>query len=68
MRTSSTCKSITKERSGFRGANGIGGKPGIGVRDSMNSGETCKDPTPRDGVRAERGNNKGGGVVGARGH
>jgi hypothetical protein len=49
-------------------ANDTGGKPGIGVRDFTNSGETCEDPGPNDEVRAERGDRKGGGVARAGGH
>jgi hypothetical protein len=45
-RTSSTCESITGEGSGFRGANGTGGNPGIGVQETTNSGETKGDPAP----------------------
>jgi hypothetical protein len=65
--TSSTCERVTGEGSGFRGAMGTGGKPGIGVRDSTNSGDTYEDPGPVEGVRAERGDRLGGGVAEARG-
>jgi hypothetical protein len=53
--TSSTCKRVTGEGSGFRGAKGTGGKPGVGVHDSTNSGDTPEDPGPAEGVRVERG-------------
>jgi hypothetical protein len=56
-----TCKRVTGERSGFRGARGTGGKPGIGVYDATYLGETSEDPRPNDGVRAERGDKEGGG-------
>jgi hypothetical protein len=62
-RTSSTCKRVTGEGSGFRGAIGTGGKPGVGVSDAMNSGDMCEDPGLFEGVRAERGERVGGGVA-----
>jgi hypothetical protein len=65
--TSSTCERVTGEGSGFRGAMGTGGKPGVRVCDSMNSGDTCEDPGPAEGVRAERGERLGGGVAEAGG-
>jgi hypothetical protein len=65
--TSSTCERVTREGSGFRGAMGTGGKPGVGVHNSMNSGDTCEDPGPAEGVRAERGERLGGGVAEAGG-
>jgi hypothetical protein len=65
--TSSTCERVTREGSGFRGAMGTGGKPGVRVCDSMNSGDTCEDPGPAEGVRAERGERLGGGVAEAGG-
>jgi hypothetical protein len=67
-RTSSTCKRVTGEGSGFRGAIGTGGKPGVRVSDAMNSGDMCKDPGLFKGVRAERGERVGGGVAKASGH
>jgi hypothetical protein len=66
VRTSSTCKSVTGEGSGFRGASGTGGKPDVGVQDSINSGDTCEDPAPREGGKAERGESEGGGEAEAR--
>jgi hypothetical protein len=57
-----TCERVTREGSGLRGARGTGGKPSIGVYNSMNSGETPKSPSP-DGVRVERGAEKEGGVA-----
>jgi hypothetical protein len=60
-RTSSTCESVTGEGSGFKGANGTGGSPGVGVRDTMNSGEMTEDPAScgrgwvRRGESEERG-------------
>jgi hypothetical protein len=66
-RTTSTCESVTGEGSGFRGANGSGGKPGVRVQDSTNLGETCEDPAPRKGGKAERGESKGGGKAEAGG-
>jgi hypothetical protein len=67
-RASSTCESVTREGSGFRGANGTGGSPGIGVQDSTILGETCEDPASWEGGRAERGESDGGGVAEAGGH
>ena len=58
--TSSTCKSVTGEGSGFRGARGTRGKPGVRVLDAMYLGEICEDPGPSDGVRVERGDKEGG--------
>jgi hypothetical protein len=66
--TSSTCERATGEGSGFRGAKGTGGKPGIGVLNSMNSGDMPEDPGPMEGVRAERGDKRAGGVAEAGGH
>ena len=66
-RTSSTCDRVTEEGSGFRGAIGSGGKPGIEVQDSMNSGEICEDPVPRKGGKAKRGDSEGGGEAKAGG-
>jgi hypothetical protein len=66
--TSSTCKSVTGEGSGFRGANSTGGKPGVSVQDSTNSGEMCEDPAPWEGGRVERGECDRGGVAKAGGH
>ena len=60
-RTSSTCERVTGEGSGFRGVNGIGGKPGIRVCDATNLGDTCEDLRLFEGVRAERGDKEGGG-------
>jgi hypothetical protein len=67
-RMSSTCKSVTEEGSGFRGTNGTEGKPSIRVHDFTNSGKTCEDPRPSDGVRAKRGNKEGRGEAGASGY
>jgi hypothetical protein len=66
--TSLTCERVTGEGSGFRGARGTGGKPSVRVLDSTNSGDTCEDPGPVEGVRAERGDKEGGGVAKASGH
>jgi hypothetical protein len=66
-RASSTCKSITGEGSGFRGANGTGGSPDIEVQDSTISGETCEDPAPWEGGRVKRGESDRGGVAKAGG-
>jgi hypothetical protein len=59
--TSLTCERVTGEGSGFRGAKGTGGTPGVGVHDSMNSGNMPEDPGPTEGVRAERGDRLEGG-------
>jgi hypothetical protein len=66
--TSSTCKRVTREGSGFRGARGTGGKPSIRVLDSTNLEDTCEDPGPTEGIRVERGDKRGGGVAKASGH
>jgi hypothetical protein len=64
--TSSTWERVTGKGSGFSGARGTRGKPSIGVHDSMNFGETPESPSP-EGVRAERGEQRGGGVAEASG-
>jgi hypothetical protein len=46
VRVPSTCKSVTGEGSGFRGASSTGGKPGVRVHNSTNSGDMCEDPGP----------------------
>jgi hypothetical protein len=61
-----TCERVTREGSGFRGANGTKGKPSIGVHNSTNLGETPEDPEA-NGVRVERGDKRGGGVAKASG-
>jgi hypothetical protein len=66
--TSSTCESVTGEGSGFKGARGTGGKPSIGVLNSTNSGDMSEDPGHVEGVMAERGDKRGGGVAKASGH
>jgi hypothetical protein len=53
--TSSTCKRVTREGSGFRGARGTGGKPSIRVLGSTNLGDTCEDPGPTEGGKGGKG-------------
>jgi hypothetical protein len=52
--TSSTCERVTGEGMGFSGAKGAGGGRGVGVRETMNSGETWEDSALERG-RGERG-------------